>query len=98
MKQIKSPWPLIAVHWEDAFDGENGWTDVERYAPERTTVLSVGFLWPDCLTGYLTLVSSYMPDEVPDLKTTSNPVHIPAKMILSVWLIDNPVISLPETS
>jgi len=96
MKKIKSPWPLVAIHWQDAFDGENCWTDVERYAPEQTTVLTVGFLWPDCLKGYITLVSSYMPDEVPELKTTSGPVHIPLGMVLRVWLIDNPTVELPE--
>ena len=96
MRQIKSPWALVAVHWLDAFDGDNGWTDVEKYETEPTTVVTVGFLWPDCLKGYITLVSSYMPDEVPDLKTTSGPVHIPLGMVLKVWLIDNPTVELPD--
>lgn len=93
---IKCPWALVAVHWIDAFDGENGWTEVEKYEPARTTVVTVGFLWPDCLQGYLTLVSSYMPDEVPDLKITSGPVHIPLGMVLKIVLLDQPEIDLEE--
>lgn len=76
------PWRLYAIWWRDAFDGDNGWTDIERYEPTDTTVVTVGYLWPDCLENYYTLVNSYMPDEVPDMKTTSGPVHIPTAMVL----------------
>jgi hypothetical protein len=87
------PWSLVAIHWLDAFDGDNGWTDIEKYDPSATTVVSVGFLWPDCLQGYVTLVSSYMPDEVPDMLTTSNPVHIPTGMVLDIVLLSQPAFS-----
>ena len=93
---IKCPWSLVAVHWMDAFDGENGWTDTDKYDPAATTVVTVGFLWPECLRGYLTLVSSYMPDEVPDLKTTSGPVHIPLGMVLTVTMLEQPEIDLEK--
>ncbi len=86
----KAPWPMVAVLWRDAFDGENGWTDVETYKPEETLVVTVGFLWPNCLKGYLTLVNSFMPDELPDIKTTSGPVHIPVGMVVDTWLLDMP--------
>jgi len=87
---VQSPWPLVAVHWLDAFDGDNGWTDIEKYEVTKTTVVSVGFLWPECLEGYVSLVSCYMPDEVPDLKTTSGPVHIPIGMVLDIRLLAQP--------
>lgn len=95
-EMVKCPWSLVAVHWIDAFDGENGWTDVEKYDPTTTTVLTVGFLWPECLNGYVTLVSSYMPDEVPDLKLTSGPVHIPLGMVIKVYLLDQPEIPVEQ--
>lgn len=93
---VKCPWSLVAVHWLDAFDGENGWTDVDKYDPSITTVVTVGFLWPECLKGYVTLVSSYMPDEVPDLKTTSGPVHIPLGMVLNITLLSQPEVPVEQ--
>lgn len=93
-ESVTCPWSLVAVHWLDAFDGENGWTDIDKYDPAPTTVLTVGFVWPDCLKGYLTLVSSYMPDEVPELKTTSGPVHIPLGMVLNITLLSQPLVQI----
>ena len=86
----KCNWALVAVHWRDAFDGDNGWTDVETYKPTEATVVSVGWVWPECLEGYVTLVNSYFPDEVPDLKTTGMPVHIPADMVLKITILEQP--------
>jgi len=83
-------WPMVAVLWRDAFDGENGWTHVDEYKPEETLVVTVGFLWPNCLDKYLTLVNSYMPDELPDIKTTSGPVHIPVGMVVETVLLGFP--------
>jgi hypothetical protein len=47
----RCPWSLVSVLWEDAFDGENGWTDIETYSPVPAMVVTVGYLWPDCLPG-----------------------------------------------
>lgn len=84
------PWKLTAIWWRDAFDGENGWTDMEKYEPTETTVVTVGYLWPDCLENYYTLVNSYLPDEVPEMKTTSGPVHIPVGMVLKMVELASP--------
>lgn len=84
------PWPMVAILWRDAFDGENGWTDVEDYKPTETLVVTVGFLWPNCLDGYVTLVNSFMPDELPNIKTTSGPVHIPVGMVVETVLLGFP--------
>ena len=86
----KCNWALVAVHWRDAFDGDNGWTDVETYKPTEATVVTVGWVWPDCLEGYVTLVNSYFPDEVPDLKTTGMSVHIPTNMVLKITILEQP--------
>ena len=36
-KEVRCPWPLVSVHWRDAFDGENGWTDIKDYKPRMVT-------------------------------------------------------------
>jgi hypothetical protein len=84
------PWSLIVVYWEDAFDGPNGWTDTTEYKTEPAMVATVGWLWPDCLEGYLTLVNSYFPDDLPDIDTVGMPVHIPLGMIRKTVLLDQP--------
>jgi hypothetical protein len=94
--KVRSTWPLVAIHWRDAYDGENGWTDVEKYEPEDTTVVTVGWLWEDCLDGYVTLVNSYFPDEVPDPKTVGMPTHIPVGMVIKMYVIEQPAVDLPD--
>ena len=74
----------------DAYDETNGWTTVANYKPVKKTVIHVGYLWPDCLEGYVTLVSSYFPDELPDLKEVGMPCHIPNGMVLEVVEICEP--------
>ena len=95
--RVKSSWPLVAVHWRDAFDGENGWTDVEKYEPDDTTVVTVGWLWEDCLTGYLTVVNSYFPDEVTDPKTVGMPTHIPVGMVIDIFMLEQPLVYLRDS-
>ena len=96
MKPIKCNWDLVSVHWRDAFDGENGWSDTKEYKPKDATVVTVGWLWPDCLEGYVTLVTSYFPDEVPNLKTVGMPTHIPNGMIIAQTVIKQASVYLPE--
>lgn len=94
--KVKSSWPLVAIHWRDAFDGENGWTDIEKYEPEDTTVVTVGWLWEDCLEGYMTVVNSYFPDEAADPKTVGMPTHIPVGMIIDMFMMDQPMVELRD--
>mgnify|MGYP006397915611 FL=1 len=96
MKPIKCNWDLVSIHWRDAFDGENGWSDTKEYKPKDATVVTVGWLWPDCLEGYVTLVTSYFPDEVPNLKTVGMPTHIPNGMIIAQTVIKQASVYLPE--
>jgi len=91
---MSCPWELVAIHWRDAFDGENGWTIMGHYQPVEQTVVTVGWLWPDCLDGYITLVNSYMPDEVDDMKTVGMPTHIPVEMVIGTFVLGQPTIVL----
>jgi len=96
-KNVKSEWALIVVHWRDAFDGENGWTDLEKYTPEDTTVVTVGWLIPDVLEGYITVVNSYFPDEVEDPKTVGMPIHIPTGMVIKTVILEQPTVAIQDS-
>jgi len=89
------PWTLVVIHWCDAFDAENGWTTIAGYKPIQQTVVSVGWLWPDCLDGYITIVNSYMPDEIEDMKTVGMPTHIPTQMVIKITELVQPKAFLP---
>jgi len=97
-KQVKSEWALVVIHWRDAFDGENGWTDLDKYVPEDTTVVTVGWLIPDMLEGYITVVNSYFPDEVEDPKTVGMPIHIPTGMVIKTVILEQPTVALQDSS
>lgn len=83
-------WSLVAVHWVDAFDSDNGWIEMDNYKPEICNVVSVGYLWPDCLSGYITITGSYFPDELPNLKTIGMVTHIPTEMVENIRILDQP--------
>ena len=91
---VKSKWDLVCVYWFDAFDGENGWTELDKYKPAECTVMTVGWLIPNLLEGYVSLVTSYMPDEVKDPKTVGMPTHIPVGMVKKIFPIKQPSVVL----
>ena len=97
-KDVKSEWALVVIHWRDAFDGENGWTDLEKYTPEDTTVVTVGWLVPDMLANYVPVVNSYFPDEVEDPKTIGMPIHIPIGMVIKTIVLEQPTVVLQDYS
>ena len=96
MKAVKCKWDLVSLHWTDAFDGENGWTDIKDYKPFPRTVVTVGWLWKDCLEGHVTLVTSYFPDEIENMKTVGMPTHIPNGMVISQTVLKQASVLLPE--
>ena len=91
---MSCPWSLVAIHWIDAYDSENGWIEIDTYKCEPANVVSVGFLWPDCLAGYVTITGSYMPDEVPNLKTIGMVTHIPTAMVKNITVLEQPKLKL----
>lgn len=91
-------WALVVVYWKDAFDGENGWTETSGYHPSPARVATVGWLWPDCLDGYVTVVNSYFPDELPSIDTVGMPVHIPVGMVEKMVTLDQPNFPAPEVA
>lgn len=93
-KTIKSQWDLVCVHWIDAFDGESGWTELKKYKPKELTVMTAGWLVPDLLEGYLSLVNSYFPDETDDPETTGMFTHIPLGMVKQVFVLQQPSIQV----
>lgn len=88
------PWSLVSIHWIDAFDSSNGWIELDDYKPQVANVISVGFLYPDCLSGYVTITGSYFPDELPTLKTVGMVTHIPVDMVKSIIVLEQPKIDL----
>jgi hypothetical protein len=85
-----SRWSLVAVHWIDAFDSPNGWIATGDYKPKTQHVVSVGWLWPDILEGYVSLTGSYCPDEEPELDTVGMVTHIPVGMVQKVVALGHP--------
>lgn len=88
------PWALVAVHWIDAFDSENGWIEMDNYKPEVCNVVSVGYVWPECLSGYVTITGSYFPDELPNPKVVGMVTHIPTKMVEKIIVLEQPIFKL----
>ena len=84
------PWSLVAVHWTDAFDSSNGWIDMKDYKPKPCEVVSVGWLWPDILEGYVSITGSYMPDELPEMDTIGMVTHIPVGMVNKIVTLGEP--------
>jgi len=78
-------WPIVVVQWRDASSGsEGGWVDTATYEPQETHVLTVGWVWPQCLEGHLTIVSSVIgipnnPDTVGEI------THVPTENVCSVY-------------
>ena len=85
-----SPWALVAVHWIDAFDSPNGWINLKDYQPKTQHVVSVGWLWPDLLPGYISVTCSYCPEEEPDAETVGMVTHIPTGMVQKVINLGTP--------
>lgn len=87
---MNCPWSLVAVHWIDAFDSPNGWISTKDYTPKTQHVVSVGWLWPDHLEGYVSVTCSWCPMEEPELDTVGMVTHIPQGMVQSVVVLGEP--------
>lgn len=77
-------WAVVLVQWRDAHDGGNGWTFTSDYEPEMCVPLTVGWVWPKCKPGYLTIASTVMND-ADDPDVVSNITHIPWENVMNVY-------------
>ena len=82
-------WPLVVCQWKDAHSGsDSSWTDTATYKPEEVHVLSTGWVWPKCLEGHLTLVSSTIGEPIEPESgglMVGDILHIPWENILAVF-------------
>jgi hypothetical protein len=90
MTVSKCSWSLVAVHWIDAFDSSNGWISTKDYKPKTQHVVSVGWLCPDLLEGYVSVTCSWCPMEEPEMDTIGMVTHIPVGMVQKVVVLDEP--------
>jgi len=79
---------MVAVHWIDAYDSENGWIETKTYKPKPQHVISVGWLWPDLLEGYVSITGSYCPNDEPEMETVGMITHIPVGMVRRVVILN----------
>ena len=83
--QDDDTWPLVVCQWKDAHSGsDSSWTDTATYKPEEVHVLSTGWVWPKCLEGHLTLISSTIGEPI-EPETVGDILHIPWECILAVF-------------
>lgn len=87
-KSARTSLDLVVVRWRDAFDGPNGWFYPDEYKPEAAEPVTVGWLVPDYLDGYITVISTFLYDD--DDVVYSNPVHIPSQWVISMTTIPVP--------
>lgn len=81
-------WTLVLVQWMDAHTGEEGpgWTNTDDYVAGPCMPLTVGWIWPNCKPGYLTVCGTVMNDPMePD--TVSDINHIPLSCVVSVYAL-----------
>lgn len=78
-------WALVLVQWRDAHQGGDGsWTDTDTYEAEACMPISVGWVWPRCKPGYLTLVSTVM-NHADNPEIVSDVNHIPWENVTTIY-------------
>jgi len=77
-------WPMVVVQWRDTHGSNSTWVDPAEYKPEPCLILTVGWVWPKCLDGHLTICGSVRPDpENPDL--VGDITHIPMENVTQMF-------------
>ena len=72
-------WDLVLVEWQDAFDAQAGWYEIEGYKETEAMVKSVGYYMANAvIVGYMVLAATRGVGQVSQL------THIPLGMIKSV--------------
>jgi hypothetical protein len=78
---MKKP-KLVKVEWIDAFSGPQEWVTLDDYKPLPVTPVTVGWLIPDCLEGFVTTADTYEMRD--DHIAYYNIGHIPNNMVTSI--------------
>ena len=77
-------WAMVVVQWRDTHSAPGVWIEPGTYAPEPLLALSVGWVWPKCLEGHLTIVGTLVPDaENPAM--VSDVTHIPMENVVRMF-------------
>lgn len=79
-----STWPMVVVQWRDTHSAPGTWIEPGMYEPEPVMALSVGWVWPQCLEGHLTVVGTVMPD-AENPKLVSDVTHIPMENVVRMF-------------
>lgn len=79
---------LVKIVWKDAFAAPQGWTSLEDYRTEPAHPVTVGWLLPDVLDGYITTADTVLTQDGDT--TYYNIGHIPNEMILLIEYLDKP--------
>lgn len=77
-------WPMVVVQWRDAHQDSDTWVFTNEYVPEEMAPITVGWVWPKCKEGYLTLVGTVHPSALhPEMVSNIN--HIPMENIIRMY-------------
>lgn len=77
-------WPMVVVQWRDTHSAPGTWLEPSTYEPSPVMAVSVGWVWPKCLDGHLTLVGTVMPDAT-DPSLVSDVTHIPMENVVVMY-------------
>lgn len=77
-------WPMVVVQWRDTHSAPGTWLEPSTYEPSPVLALSVGWVWPKCLDGHLTVVGTVMPD-ASEPALVSDVTHIPMENVVRMY-------------
>ena len=77
-------WPMVVVQWRDTHSAPGPWLEPSTYEPSPVLALSVGWVWPKCLDGHLTVVGTVMPD-ASEPALVSDVTHIPMENVVRMY-------------
>jgi hypothetical protein len=80
-------WQVVSVRWRDAYSPHSGWHEVDDYHAEDAVAVTIGRVWKNCQTNYLTLVGTVFETEDNKPKTVGDINHIPVGMILGIEVL-----------
>lgn len=79
---------MVRIVWDDAFAAPQGWIDPEEYVPKTVHPVTIGWLIPRMLEGYISTADTYLISE--DSIQYYGVGHIPMGMVRSLDFIDIP--------